>query len=284
MSNELKFLIVVLAICLAIAGIWGQAFLRYRRRERLKRKIFPPYWIAILEDRFPLYQCLPEPLKRKLQSYIQVFLAEKNFIGCNGLQITDEIKLAIASPACLLLLHERADYFAPLKDIFVYPTAFLSPSISPFGDSYLESVEAKSGESWQKGLVVLSWEHIERDRLHWQDGHHVILHEFAHQLDQENGAANGVPTLENKAAYSQWSKVLSREYRQLCSQVERGQKTAIDEYGATNPAEFFAVATETFFEKPNALKAAHPELYEELKSYYKLDPSFWLETHFKAAF
>lgn len=272
----IQTLLFLLALSAIIAWIWVSAALTKLRRKRLKRKPFPLYWVAAIEQDVPLYKRLPQDLKRQLHGHIHVFLVEKNFIGCNQLQITDEIKLAIAAQACLLLLHERGNYFAQLKDILVYPNPFISNSVSPLGNTYLEGQDFKSGESWQKGMVILSWQDIQYDTTNWQDGRNVILHEFAHQLDQENGPANGVPALENKSAYTRWSQVFAREYQLLCRQVQQGQKTVIDEYGATNPAEFFAVATETFFEKPKPMKTMHPELYDELKRYYKLDPSEWL--------
>jgi Mlc titration factor MtfA (ptsG expression regulator) len=272
MIKTILFLFILGAI---IAGIWGMHAVTQRRRKRLQRKPFPPYWIAVIEHNFPLYKCLPDDVAKRLQAQIQVFLAEKNFIGCGGLQITDEIKLAIAAQACLLLLHERGNYFAQLKDILVYPSAFIADSITPLGNTYLAGQDWKSGESWQKGMVILSWEDIKRDAINGQDGRNVIFHEFAHQLDQENGAANGVPILEKRSDYRRWSQVFDRTYRQFCWQVQQGQKTAIDEYGATHPAEFFAVATEAFFEKPKSLKAMYAELHDELKCYYRLDPLEW---------
>ncbi|MDY6785285.1 MAG: M90 family metallopeptidase [Cyanobacteriota bacterium] len=273
MIQAILFLFILSA---TIAGIWGIDILKQRRRRRLQRKPFPPYWIAVIQQNFPLYKHLPEDLARRLQGDIQVFLAEKNFIGCGGLEITDEIKLAIAAPACLLLLNERGNYFAQLKDILVYPSAFIANSITPLGNTYLERQDWKSGESWQKGMVILSWEDIKRDAINWRDGRNVIFHEFAHQLDQENGAANGVPTLDRRSDYHRWAQVFERTYRHFCDRVRQGKKTPLNEYGATHPAEFFAVATETFFEKPKSLKATYGELYDELKWYYNLDPLAWL--------
>jgi MtfA peptidase len=269
-------LLFLLALSAIITWIWVSVALTQLRRKRLKKKPFPLHWVAVIEQDFPLYKRLPQDFKKQLHGHIHVFLTEKNFIGCGGLQMTDEIKLAIAAQACLLLLHEKGNYFAQLKDILVYPSAFIANSISPFGNSYLEGKEVKIGESWARGTIVLSWENIKYDALNWQDGHNVILHEFAHQLDQENGPANGVPTLGNRSAYTRWSRVFTQEYHELCRQVQQGKKTVIDEYGATNPAEFFAVATETFFEKPKQMQAMHPKLYAELKCYYKSDPIEWM--------
>jgi hypothetical protein len=199
-------------------------------------------------------------------------LAEKKFKGCGGLRLTEEVKITIAAIAALLLLNERGNYFSKLRLILVYPSAFIANQTTSLGGYYLEDKQVKAGESWRTGIVVLSWENIRYDARHWKDGRNVVLHEFAHQLDQEAGSASGVPILEKRSDYVNWGQVFRKEYEQLRRDVERGVETVIDEYGATDPAEFFAVATETFFEKPFQMKRKHPELYDQLKHYYKLDP------------
>jgi hypothetical protein len=216
-------------------------------------------------------------LRKRLQGHIIVLLSEKKFKGCGGLHITDEIKVTIAAIAALLLLNERGNYFSKLRLILVYPSVFIAGQATPFGEYYLEEKQVKAGESWGTGIVVLSWENIRYDAKHWMDGHNVVLHEFAHQLDQEGGSASGVPILEKRSDYVSWARVFRKEYEELRREVERGIKTVIDDYGATDPAEFFAVATETFFEKPFQMKRKHPELYNELKRYYKLDPVEWMK-------
>jgi Mlc titration factor MtfA (ptsG expression regulator) len=135
---------------------------------------------------------------------------------------------------------------------------------------------ARLGESWSRDQVVLSWEQVQRDTGNWRDGHNVVLHEFAHQLDQEDGKAEGVPILPRKSDYPIWAQIMTEEYQQLCNDVQRGIKTVIDSYGATNPAEFFAVATETFFEKPQQLRKQHSALYKLLQRYYQVDPGQWV--------
>jgi Mlc titration factor MtfA (ptsG expression regulator) len=131
------------------------------------------------------------------------------------------------------------------------------------------------GESWGSGTVVLSWDHVKGGAMNFRDGHNVAIHEFAHQLDQEDGVSDGTPCLENRSAYSEWARVLSRDYETLRDKAGKGRKSVMDKYGATNPAEFFAVATETFFEKPRQLHKKHPDLYEELREYYRVNPLCW---------
>ncbi|HEY9834021.1 MAG TPA: M90 family metallopeptidase [Stenomitos sp.] len=268
--------IFILFLLLIIAGILGIHPLTNLRRRRIKRRIFPFEWLMMIERNVPLYKRLPASLQQRLQEHINVLLTEKKFKGCGGLEITDEIKLTIAAQAALLLLNERGTYFSKLHLILVYPSAFIANQTTAFGEQYLEEIQVKSGESWQIGIVVLSWEDIKRDALNWKDGRNVILHEFAHQLDQESGHVSGVPILAKQSDYVSWGRVFRKEYEKLCSEVEQGVETVIDEYGATNPAEFFAVVTETFFEKPFQMKREHPELYQELKRYYQLEPTDWL--------
>ena len=193
------------------------------------------------------------------------------------MQITEQMKIAIAAIACLLLFCDRKTYFPSLRSVLVYPTAYIVNQIVMSSYVVEERRVARLGESWTQDQLILSWEQVKQDILNWQDGHNVVLHEFAHQLDQEDGIAEGVPILPRALDYDAWKKVMTAEYLQLCDRVEHGKKTVLDSYGATNPAEFFAVATETFFEKPKQLNQKHPSLYELLQRYYRLDPQAWLQ-------
>jgi MtfA peptidase len=276
----LKTLIVSLFIVLIIGLIFGTDTLIKLRRKWLVSRTFSFDFTAIIERNLPFYKQLPESLRQRLQGHISILLSEKKFKGCGGLHITDEIKVTIAAIAALLLLNEQGNYFSKLRLILVYPSAFIANQTTPFGEYFLEEKQVKAGESWRTGIIVLSWENIRYDVRNWQDGHNVVLHEFAHQLDQEGGSASGVPILEKKSDYVTWGEVFRTEYEKLCREVERGVETVIDEYGATDPAEFFAVATETFFEKSVQMKRKHPELYAQLKRYYKLDPVEWMKELF----
>ena len=270
-------IIAAVLIGLIIIGILVNPVLTKRRRNRLKHRSFPPLWQALVENNLPIYLQLSPTERRRLQGHIQVFLAEKQFIGCAGLQVTEEMKLIIAAVACLLLLNERGKYFPNLRSILVYPSTYLVNETTADGNFVVENKRvARLGESWVNDQVVLAWEQVKRDTYNWRDGHNVVLHEFAHQLDQEDGSAEGVPFLPQTSDYAVWAKVMTEEYQQLCKDVERGGKTVMDSYGATNPAEFFAVATETFFEKPHQLLRKHPALYEQLQRYYQLDPVQWV--------
>jgi MtfA peptidase len=269
-------IIVFLIIGLIITGILISPVLIKQRRNRFKNRLFLPLWNAIIENNLPIYSCLSPAERRRLQGHIQVFLAEKQFIGCQGLQITEEMKLTIAATACLLLLNERGEYFPKLRSILIYPsTYFVNETIATSNYVVEERRVARLGESWTHDQVVLSWEQVKQDTYNWKDGHNVVLHEFAHQLDQEDGKAEGVPILPRKSDYPIWARVMTEEYQQLCNDVQQDIKSVMDSYGATNPAEFFAVATETFFEKPQQLLKKHPALYELLQRYYQINPEQW---------
>jgi Mlc titration factor MtfA (ptsG expression regulator) len=249
-------------------------FFKQHRRQRLRSQPFPPAWLTIIERNVSIYNRLPQADRRELQGHIQVLLSEKHFEGCGGLELTDDIKVTIAAQACLLLLHRETGYYPRLITILVYPHAYVAKSVEPIGRGVvLEGETARLGEAWKEGVVVLSWDDVRRGASDLHDGHNVVLHEFAHQLDQQDGTADGAPILEHRSRYVTWARVLSADYEQLRQDTEQGRTDVLDGYGATNPAEFFAVATECFFEKPIQLRRKHPQLYEELKAYYRQDPA-----------
>jgi MtfA peptidase len=248
-------------------------FFKHRRRKRILATPFPTAWLEIIERNMRFYACLPESDRHELQGLVQIFVAEKTFEGCGGLELTDEMKVTIAAQACLLLLHRQTDIYPRLDTILVYPSAYLARAVKPIGGPMvIEGESARLGESWTSGVVVLSWNDVRAGASDIHDGQNLVLHEFAHQLDREDGAINGTPLLEQKSQYLAWARVLSTEYERLRRDTQAGRFTVLDEYGATDPAEFFAVATECFFEKPRVLKKRHPALYEELKTFYRQDP------------
>jgi hypothetical protein len=253
-------------------------FFKKVRRRRLRQKSFPAAWIQILQKNVPFYGHLSPADRQELHGHIQVFLAEKYFEGCAGLTITEEMRVTIAAQACRLLLHRETDYYPKLVSILVYPTAYLAHHRERNSVGLVtEEIQQRSGESWAHGTVVLSWDDVRAGAVDSQGGHNVVYHEFAHQLDIEDGQlADGSVTLPRGSMYGAWARILGREYRVLQQDIAAGRKTVLDSYAATSPAEFFAVATECFFEIPLALKERHPELYAELKLYYKQDPaSLW---------
>ncbi len=268
---------------LATVGILATVFLapkiwRHTQRRRLFAQPFPALWSDLLNQRLSIYSKLNSNLKEQLHQEIQLFLFDKKIIGCEGLQINEEMKLIIAAQACLLLINHQTNGYRKLRWIYVYPYSFVSKQAEANDAGIVSSHRPNLlGVSWSNGRVILSWDDVENGLYDFSDGHNVTLHEFAHQLDHESGATNGAPVLSKNNSYKAWARVLSGEFEALQKKVASGQHSVIDEYGATNPAEFFAVATETFFERPGDMYQNHHELFNELKKYYQLDPRDWVE-------
>ena len=248
-------------------------FLRQRRRAQIAQEPFPDVFRKIVERCVPHFRTLSEEDQRELCGLILNFLEEKSFEGAGGLQITDEIRVTIAAQACLLLLHREHDLYPKLDSIVVYPHAYRTKTRKVEGGVVLESDEVRLGESWQRGTIVLAWDSVKQGAANIFDGHNVTLHEFAHQLDGEDGVMNGTPELESRSLYTAWAQILGDEFEELSARVHKGRPSDIDRYGSTNAAEFFAVVTEMFFEKPRQLKKRHPDLYEQLAAFYRQDPA-----------
>jgi Mlc titration factor MtfA (ptsG expression regulator) len=248
-------------------------FLQRRRREAVRARPFPEAFRPIVAHAVHLYAHLPEDDRRELEGLIQVFLDEKRFEGAQGLEVTGEMRVAIAAQACLLLLHRETDVYPELDTVLIYPHAYVTRTPRREGPVVIEGPSARLGESWQRGLVIVSWDEVERDVRGLHPGKNVVLHEFAHQLDAEDGAVDGAPDLRSGARYAAWAHVLGDEYRTLGERLAQGLESDIDAYGATSPPEFFAVVTEHFFERPAELRERHAALYAELAAFYRLDPA-----------
>ena len=270
-------LFILTCVTLLVVGwLLGEPFLREIRRRRVCRQPFPASWRQILRERVPYFRTMPADLQMQLKKRMQVFLAEKSFIGCAGLNITDEMRVTIAAQACLLILNRRTGYFPSLRQILVYPGAFIVDTLNTDGAGLQrEQRRVLSGESWSQGQVILSWQDTLQGADTFDDGNNVVIHEFAHQLDQETGRANGAPRLIGRSQYARWAKVMGDEFRRLQERSRLRQPSLFSDYGATEPAEFFAVASEVFFEKPQRMAAEHPALYAELSGYYRLNPLSW---------
>jgi hypothetical protein len=273
----MRFYILVF-VCLVVLPFlyWLKQHLKAKRRQKIMEGPLPDKFIKIISEKMMFYKFLTEELKNELHRYVLVFLDEKSFEGCGGLEMNDEIRLTIASQACFLLLNKGETTFYPeLQSIVVYPSAYVVPETTRNGVLNFEAPSVRLGESWTAGTVVLAWDDVEKGIKNFKSGHNVIIHEFSHQLDQEDGVADGAPVLSDNGAYQSWARVLSKEYKKLQKMSAKHHRGLMDDYGATDPAEFFAVATETFFEKGKKMRDKHPELYEQLKDYYRMDPADW---------
>ncbi len=269
-------ILILVAIPIAIALAWyGKIQYRERRREALRRQAVSQEVVDILEENVGIYHRLPEDLKRELHGHINVFLDEKKFLGLDGLEVTNEMCVTVAGLACILLLNRPPRYFPGFSSILMYPDAFVATEVDYDGDVEIVQETTRAGESWHRGPVILSWTDALHGAKNTGDGYNVVLHEFAHKLDEENDGTDGLPVLAEAAHYRDWAEVLAREYEALSERVESRDNRVIDEYGLTSPPEFFAVATESFFEKPRAMEKHLPDLYAQLKTYYCLDPAAW---------
>src|SRR6266705_3561916 len=241
--------------------------LKQRGRRRLRARPFPKEWLTLIQRHVVFFHKLSATDRAELLGHIQVFIAEKRFEGCGGLAITDEIVVTIAAQACLLLLHRKTDYFPGLLTILVYPSTYLVEEKRHVeGPVWEEATMHRQGETGHRmGSMVLAWDAAKAGALDSFDGKNLVLHEFAHQLDYENGAVDGAPAFGSREQQLSWSEVMRTEFASLRAADETGIPTLLDTYGASNPAEFFAVATEAFFERPCALCAQHPKLYAELQ-------------------
>jgi Mlc titration factor MtfA (ptsG expression regulator) len=248
---------------------------RKLKRIKLQAQPLPDEYVHILQTKFPLYSRLPSDLQRTLKGHMQVFLAEKDIIGRGDFEVTDTVRVLIAAQACLLILNRPGNYYPGFRSILVYPETYVANSTHRDGMLQVTATSTRAGESWQRGPVILAWDHVLQGARDSRDGHNVVMHEFAHKLDEENAAMDGLPMLPTPEQYKQWSEVLNAEFILQQQKLADGADDVIDSYGATSPAEFFAVVTETFFEKPHQLAHRHPKLYEQFKQCYLLDPKAW---------
>jgi Mlc titration factor MtfA (ptsG expression regulator) len=252
-------------------------WLKRRRRRDILAQPFPSEWTEWLEENVVQYSRLDAALQRRLRDLTQVFVAEKHWEGLEGLEISWEMQVTIAALASLLLLGREDLDFDHVLSILVYPDMYLArqKQVTEFG-LVTEGREARLGEAWYRGPVILSWEDVLMDARQEERGFNVVLHEFAHQLDMANGqAVDGTPPLRRRSDYARWSVVMTSEFDQLVERCRRRRPGVLDCYGASEPSEFFAVATEAFFERPYALRNQSPALYETLQQFYEVNPAEW---------
>jgi Mlc titration factor MtfA (ptsG expression regulator) len=266
-----------IAAILAVAGAVLVALLlppllRRRRRREARQTPLPPSMQAAIARHVPILATLPFDERRRLEGLVVAFLQEKQFVGCNGLDVTDEMRATIAAQACLLLLGRRSDVlYDELRSILVYPGAFLVEDEVHDEDGLVTRRRRElSGEAWDAQRIILSWEDVTEAAGRPAEGYNVVLHEFAHYLDAEGlGLANA------SRDASAWHEQLVEEYEQHRQAVERDEDTWLDPYGAEDETEFFAVVTEEFLECPAELRQAHPRLYSLMRDFYGIDPATW---------
>jgi Mlc titration factor MtfA (ptsG expression regulator) len=248
-------------------------WLRNRRRRQLLAQPFPEEWLQVLERNVVHYSYLEPSQQARVRNDLRVFVAEKNWEGCGGLEMTDEIKVTVAAHVCLMLLGIEHDYFAQVLSILVYPAAFQVPQRRQVGNLELDDASDRLGEAWYRGPVILAWKEVRREGRHPHSGRNLVWHEFAHQLDMLDRSTDGTPPLKSADERRRWQAVMTPHFEQLVDDATAGRPTLLDPYGATSEAEFFAVVTECFFDLPGLLREEHPDLYALLADYYGQDPA-----------
>ncbi|HEY0974744.1 MAG TPA: M90 family metallopeptidase [Solimonas sp.] len=248
-----------LLVAVALAWRWVR-----RPRGRAVQTTLPAHWRERLHRAVPQAAAVPADRRAQYEQQVERFLRGKRFVGCNDLDVTDDMKIAVAGLACLLILRPDAEVFPAVRSVLLYPDAFLVRHDEPdeFGLVHDEPIE-QIGESWQGDRVVLSWADVQAAL----DGDevNVVAHEFAHQLDDESTHAEGAPALRD---YTRWAQVMEREYKRL---QRHRRPPVLDPYGAESPGEFFGVVTEAYFQRGADLRRHHAELYDLLRDYYGLE-------------
>lgn len=249
------------------------------QRARRKRRPLPPAWAEILDSQVAYYRCLPAAEKSELRGMLQVLLGEMAFERGAGMEAVDPaMRVAIGAQAALLLLHFPLEDLPTLRSVILYPGVYRARERlwTPEG-TQVEASEERHGESWSHGVLLLSWEDVRYDLEHVADGQNVVVHEVAHALDDLTGESDGVPPLEDSATEERWHEAFGRAFEQLGRDLRRGRETLLDPYAAEDPAEFFAVAAETFLEMPRDFGTAYPELYGLMSGAFRIDPAAWAD-------
>ena len=266
--------LAILGAAAASGMVVAWAWARRRARKRLLRSPLDDHARAIIAREVPLTRKLPPALREKLEGRINLFLEQVEFLGCNGLEVTEDMRLSIAAQACLLVVNTDT-WYQNLRTILIYPGAFKSRRAEHHGYVVTERETVRIGESWPRGPVILSWAAAEGGARDAADGHNVVFHEFAHQIDDLSGQADGLPPLARAQSLAGWRDAFVGAFQRHVAAVEEGHTTLFDPYGAEGPEEFFAVSVELFFERPQPFLAREPALYRQLSTLFQLDPANW---------
>lgn len=265
------FLIVLLV---AASALGFRYWSRRKARKSLLATALSDHQRAVVAQQVPLTRRLPPEFRNTFEGKINAFLDQVEFVGCNGLEVTEEMQLSIAAQACLLVTNSDT-WYENVSTILIYPGAFKSLRAERHGYVVTERETVRIGESWSRGPVILSWAHTQQGAIDDTDGHNVVFHEFAHQLDDLSGKTNGIPILDKSQNFADWEHVFVEAFKSHVQHVHDGRNTIFDAYGAQGHEEFFAVAVEVFFERPAALKTSEPAVYDQLAMLFRLDPAAW---------
>jgi Mlc titration factor MtfA (ptsG expression regulator) len=252
-------------------------WIRDQHRRKILETPFPSSWETLLEKNVFHFRRLNEDERKELRALVQIFIAEKNWEGCGGLELTDEILTTVAAEACLMILALPHDLYKNVKTILIYPSTVAPPvrktGVFELVTSPVMPANPLLGEAFHGGPIILAWDYAKQTARHPETGHNVVYHEFAHKLDMLDGHADGTPPLGDREHYREWVTICAREFLSLREATAHGHPTFLDAYGATNEAEFFAVITEQFFDQPAKMEKRHPDLYRILRNFYHQDPA-----------
>jgi Mlc titration factor MtfA (ptsG expression regulator) len=249
-----------------------KAFRAWRRERILGRSTLDDSLWRALTRRYSFMRVLGAAERARLHDLVVLFLHQKSIVGAGGLEVREEMRVGIAAQACMLILNLDLDWYRGWTEVIVYPDEFLAEYDYVDEDGVAHHVrEPMSGESWLTGPVILSW--ADTEQADSGGGYNVVIHEFAHKLDMLNGDANGCPPLHSDMTRAGWSGAFEAAYADFCERVDRNRQSRIDAYAAENPAEFFAVLSEAFFEIPAAVRDEYPEVYRQLAAFYRQDPA-----------
>ncbi len=250
-------------------------WLTERRRRHLLEQPFPEAWTAILEKNVAAYALLDADEQKRLRDLVQVFIAEKHWEGCGGLELTDEMRVTIAGAGCIMLLAREHDLFSDVDSILVYPSTVVAPEEKRgFFDGRISPVRGETallGEAHYHGPMILAWDDVLLGAGNAHDARNVVIHELAHKIDFVDGDIDGTPPLETREERRAWGAAFGAAFVEQKARAERGQKSFLRDYAITNEAEYFAVVSEAFFEKPKQLQKALPDVYAALRDFYRLD-------------
>ena len=250
------------------------SWLTDRRRARLLAHPFPDAWRATLEANVGAYARLDAGARTRLCELVQVFVAEKHWEGCGGLELTDEIRVTIAGCACLMILGRDHDLFARVESILVYPSTVVArrPQLVTYTSPFpMRDGTPVLGSSMRGGPVVLAWDNALKGARDPHDGRNLVFHEFAHKIDEIGGTVDGTPPLPDAAHRRAWGEAFAPAFLAQRARRDRGERSFLDDYAVTNEAEYFAVATEVFFEKPAQLARELPDVYAQLREFYNVE-------------
>jgi MtfA peptidase len=251
------------------------AFFRDRRRRKLLADPFPPWWEAVLARNVGHYPRLAPAERAKLRDITRILVAEKGWEGCNGVHVTDEMKLTVAAQAALLLLGIDHDYYARVPSVVVYPSGFQTPTAEDDWEDDGLSDDYKSGQAVDRGPVILAWDDVLAEGKDPAGGYNVVVHEFAHQLDFCDDLHNGTPPLTDPAALARWGRVMTAALADHRREVEAGEETFFSEDAAESEVEFFADAAEAFYCRPADVNEMYPDVYALFADYFRVDPVRW---------